>query len=88
MRTLVLLSVLCLVTMVALTSADGSCKYLYNELVEARKTLYVEDLPECEEDGSFSAKQCNDANSSCWCSSPDGLLLQGTMTENGASLQC
>ena len=45
-------------------------------------------IPQCEEDGSYSSKQCHGSTGYCWCVDGEGNKLVGTQAEPGQKLNC
>lgn len=43
---------------------------------------------QCEDDGSFSNKQCHQSSGYCWCVNYDGIEIKGTLTQPGIPLDC
>ncbi|XP_046859506.1 neurogenic locus Notch protein-like isoform X3 [Xenia sp. Carnegie-2017] len=39
-------------------------------------------VPQCEEDGSYSSKQCNPSTGYCWCVDGEGYSIEGTKTRS------
>uniref|UniRef100_A0A4Q8K5Y4 U84-Liphistoxin-Lsp1a_1 n=1 Tax=Liphistius sp. SGP-2016 TaxID=1905180 RepID=A0A4Q8K5Y4_9ARAC len=44
-------------------------------------------LPQCDDDGSFSKKQCWDYNDSCWCVDENNKQI-GDIVSDGSTLSC
>jgi len=50
------------------------------------KDLVDSYFPSCKRDGSFQKRQCF-FDKACWCSQPDGSLIEGTF-QQGTDLDC
>jgi hypothetical protein len=45
-------------------------------------------VPQCEEDGSYSTKQCHGSTGTCWCVDENGKQIEASVTGPGKELDC
>ena len=57
--------------------SKGAC-HREREEKEGRGLLLGQFIPECNEDGSYKAKQCHGSTGFCWCTTPEGTEIEGT----------
>ena len=64
--------------MLYLSGKKSKCQKELEIANELLKTISDTFIPRCEEDGSYSPKQCDNNTAYCWCSTPQGEKILET----------
>jgi len=71
---------------------DFNCQYTTLTACQAEATLLVGvpgvHVPHCEEDGSFTPKQCCSEYGQCWCVNQNGIEIHGSRVSVNEELEC
>ena len=67
--------------------AMGAC-HMAKQEAESRGPLPGLFVPQCNDDGTFQAKQCHGSTGYCWCATPEGTEIEGTKQFGSSNVNC
>ena len=65
-----------------LAKVKSKCEQERDAKTKGLLLLFGVFVPQCEEDGSYSSKQCNPSTGYCWCVDGEGYSIEGTKTRS------
>ncbi|XP_075717321.1 uncharacterized protein LOC142759243 isoform X3 [Rhinoderma darwinii] len=67
------------------SSVETICLKERQKVLSVKRPILGAFLPDCDEKGDYSPKQCHGSTGYCWCVTKDGKEIQGTRTPPGQS---
>ena len=66
----------------------GTCLYVRKVLLNKQLKAEGQYIPQCTVFGSYFPQQCNESADKCWCVTPDGKKIPGTVVTGGKPTMC
>ena len=77
-----------LIKRVVVTKKPGSCLYVRAALLHKTHKTPDMHIPQCTLYGNYYRQQCDVMESTCWCVTPQGARISGTLVRDTDPSQC